>query len=88
MSNYKLYSRLSDHETVLELWSSSTKYPDSIFFFSNFQPNKWWLEPEAQIMSWIFECASKLIFPYHAYRLAKWACDMYEDEEMRGWGYE
>ena len=32
---YKLYSRISDHETVLELWEASTKHPDSIFFFSD-----------------------------------------------------
>lgn len=32
----KLYSRLSDHETVLELWEASTKHPDSIFYFSEF----------------------------------------------------
>ena len=34
---YKLYSRLSDHETVLECWGASTKHPDSVFLFSNFK---------------------------------------------------
>jgi hypothetical protein len=27
---------------------------------------------------WIYECASKLNFPYHAYELAKWGTDLYE----------
>ena len=34
---YKLYSRISDHETVLELWGASTKHPDSVFYFSDFK---------------------------------------------------
>lgn len=85
MNSYKLYSRISDHETILELWGASTKHPDSIFFFSDFQLSEWF-EPEDQIVPWLFECASKLNFPYHAYSLARWACDAYE--EMRGWKHE
>ena len=27
----KLYSRIEDRETILELWGGSTKHPDSIF---------------------------------------------------------
>lgn len=75
---YKLYSRLSDHETVLELWGASTKHPDSVFFFSDFLLCEW-IQPEDQIISWIYECASKLSFPFHAYQLAKWACDSFEE---------
>ena len=33
----KLYSRVKDHETVLELWGASTKHPDSVFYFSDFK---------------------------------------------------
>lgn len=79
---YKLYSRIDDHETVLELWGASTKHPDSMFFFSDFQLSEWF-EPESQIVPWLFECASKMNFPYHSYTLAQWACARYE--EMRGW---
>lgn len=82
MNAYKLYSRLKDHETVLELWGASTKHPDSIFYFSDFHLSEWF-RPEDQTMQWIFECASKMIFSYHAYALSKWACDAYED--TRGW---
>lgn len=85
MGEYRLYSRLSDHETILELWGGSTKHPDSIFHFSDFILSEWF-EPEEQTVPWILECASKMNFPYHAYSLAKWACDRYE--EMRGWKHD
>ena len=75
---YKLYSRLSDRETILELWGASTKHPDSVFYFSNFDLSEWF-EPEAQIISWIYECASELNLPFHSYQLAKWACDFFEE---------
>ena len=77
MSVYKLYSRISDHETVLEIWGASTKHPDSIFYFSSFQLCDWF-EPEVQIAPWLFECASKMNWPFHAYALASWACEAYE----------
>lgn len=75
---YKLYSRLSDHETILELWGASTKHPDSVFYFSNFNLSEWF-EPEDQIIPWIFHCAGELNIPYHSYELAKWACNIYEN---------
>ena len=80
MKEYKLYSRLSDHETVLECWGASTKHPDCVFLFSKFILSEWF-EPEDQTFPWLLECASKMNFPYHAYELSKWACERYE--EMR-----
>ena len=82
MSDYVLYSRIDDHETILELWGASTKHPDSVFYFSNFVLSEWY-EPEDQIFPWLLECASNLNIPYHSYSLAKWACQLYENE--RGW---
>lgn len=81
MGGYKLYSRLSDRETVLELWGGSTKHPDCVFYFSNFNLSEWF-EPEDQTLPWILECASQLNIPYHAYSLAMWGCNLYE--EMKG----
>lgn len=77
MSSYKLYSRLSDHETILELWGGSTKHPDVIYYFSNFKLSEWY-EPEDQTLPWILECASVLNIPYHSYELAKWGLKLYE----------
>lgn len=82
MPAYRLYSNLSDHETILELWGGSTKHPDSKFFFSDFAPCCF-IDPQEQIVPWIFECASKLNFPVHAYMLSQWACEIYEG--YRGW---
>lgn len=87
MNGYKLYSRINDHETILELWGGSTKHPDSIFYFSNFHLSEWF-EPEDQIIPWLFECASKLNFPCHAYSLAKWACNAYEEIEISGQAHQ
>ena len=76
---YKLYSRISDHETILELWGGSTKHPDCIFRFSDFKLSDW-ATSEAQLVPWILECASKLNLPYHSYELAKWAIKIFEEE--------
>lgn len=73
----KLYSRISDHETVLELWGASTKHPDSIFYFSDFKKCSF-INEQAQVFQWMLECASKLNFPFHAYDLAKRAIEFHE----------
>lgn len=74
---YKLYSDIKTHETFLELWGASTKHPDSKFNFKNFKTVEW-IDPQFQIIPWIFECASKMSFPPHSYELSKWACGIYE----------
>lgn len=66
----KIYSRIKDHETVLELWGASTKHPDSIFYFSEFKKCDYF-EPWIQIYQWMLECASKLIWPQHAFDLTE-----------------
>ena len=76
----KLYSRLSDHETILELWGASTRHPDSMFYFSDFKKSEW-VDENAQIFQWILECASKMNFPFHGYELAKYAMEF----GWRGW---
>lgn len=78
----KLYSRLSDHETVLELWEASTKHPDSVFYFSDFRKNEY-LPDSAQTFQWLLECASKLMWPFHAFCLADFAMELYDS---KSWG--
>lgn len=84
MKEYNLYSRLSDHETVLECWGASTKHPDCVFLFSKFILSEFF-EPEDQTFPWLLECASKMNIPYHSYKLAEWACERYR--EMQGWAH-
>lgn len=74
---YKLYTRLADKELILELWGSSTKHPDSIFFFSNFKKCSY-IDEELQIFQWILECASKLTLPIHARELTDFAIMCYD----------
>ena len=74
---YKLYSRISDKETVLELWGASTKHPDCMFFFSDFKKCEW-IDPYYQIFQWILECASKLNLPTHAFELSLYALKIYD----------
>ena len=57
---------------VLELWGSSTKHPDSIFHFEDFQKSEF-VDEEHQVFQWLLECASKLTFPFHAKQLAEYA---------------
>ena len=68
----RLYSRVDNKDTVLELWGASTKHPDSVFRFSNFKKCEF-IKEEAQIFQWLLECASKLNFPFHAMELAEFA---------------
>lgn len=73
---FKLYSLIETHDTILECWASSTKHPDCRFFFSDFEKSQYFDETD-QIVPWIFECASKMTWPQHAYKLADWGCQLY-----------
>ena len=67
-----LYSRLSDHETVFELWGASTKHPDSVFYFSDFKKSEWYDET-SQTIPWMLECASKMSFYFNSVSVAHFA---------------
>ena len=75
-NSYHLYSNLETHDTILECWGASTKHPDSVFHFSDFQLSDW-ASPQSQVVPWLFECASRLNLPFYSYLLASWACEMY-----------
>jgi len=62
--------------TVLELWGSSTKHPDSKFYFNDFHKSPF-IDDKHQIFQWLLECASKLTFPFHAKELAEFALKNY-----------
>lgn len=74
---YKLYSRIDNHDTILELWGASTKHPDSLFRFSDFTLSDWF-PSHRQLFQWILECASKLSFPIHARELVDYALVIYD----------
>ena len=73
----KLYSRVKNHETILECWGGSTKHPDSVFYFSNFRKSEGF-EDYTQIYQWLLECASKMTFPFHAKNIVELAEENYK----------
>lgn len=81
----KLYSRVKDHETVLELWASSTKHPDSVFHFSKFElPSGWEVEDKSNpifIYQWLIECASKLTWWFYTRNLVDEANELFDEYE-------
>ena len=77
-----LYSRLSDHETVFEVWSSSTKHPDVTFYFSDFEKSPF-ADESSQIFPWLLECASKMALLHSSWRIANFAMELWHGQEMR-----
>ena len=76
MKDLELYSRLSDHETVFEIWGGSTKHPDVSFNFNDFKKSPFGNE-QSQIFAWLLECASKMLFPFSCYRIADFAMELW-----------
>ena len=73
---YECYDEKNEKTLTLEVWSSSTKYPDAKFYFSDFNKSEW-VSEEHQIFQWLLECASKLTFPMHAKELCEYALQNY-----------
>ena len=76
-SGIKLYSRISDHNTILELWGASTKHPDSRFNYSSFKKVDF-ISDEVQIYQWLLECASRLTWWFYAKDLVDFANEYYD----------
>ncbi len=73
MEAYKLYSRLDGKLTILELWGSSTKHPDSTFSFENVvgKTTGIW-----SLYQWIIQNAAQLYFRFHTYCLVDFANEL------------
>ena len=71
-----------EKDLTLELWGSSTKYPDRKFYFSNFEKSPF-VDEEHQVFQWLLECASKLLFPMHAKELVEFALENYVTWEQK-----
>ena len=65
-----------NEDLTLEVWSSSTKYPDAKFYFKDFNKSEWVAE-EHQVFQWLLECASKMRFPTTAKQIADLAYEKY-----------
>ena len=82
MGKIRLYSKLATKDTILELWGGSTKHPDSKFFFSDYLKVEY-INEDVQIFQWLLECASKMSFPFHAYKIMKFAENYYETNKTK-----
>lgn len=79
MADIKIYECYKEDGTLdltLEVWASSTKYPDAKFDFSDFQKSEWVVEKH-QVFQWLLECASKMRFPSTAKQIAEIAFEKY-----------
>lgn len=63
-------------DLTLEVWSSSTKYPDAKFYFKDFKKSNW-VDEKHQVFQWLLECASKMNFPPTAKQIADLAYEKY-----------
>ena len=73
---YECYDENNKKNLTLEVWSSSTKYPDAKFYFSDFKKSLW-VNDEHQVFQWLLECASKMSFPSTAKQIADLAYEKY-----------
>lgn len=62
-----------ENDYILELWGASTKHPDSMFRFSEWENKSNMFAPKYQVMQWLLYCASQLTFPFYAKDLAEYA---------------
>lgn len=60
---------------ILELWGSSTKHPDSLFRYSDWENKSNMFSTEDQIFQWLLYCASQLTFPFFARSLVDYAIE-------------
>ena len=79
MADIRIYECFNADNTIdltLEVWASSTKYPDAKFYFSDFNKSEWVVEKH-QVFQWLLECASKMRFPSTAKQIAEIAFEKY-----------
>ena len=72
MADIRIYECFNADNTIdltLEVWASSTKYPDAKFYFSDFNKSEWVAEKH-QVFQWLLEYLQlylyiKNSFQYH-----------------------
>lgn len=73
---YACYDKFGNEDLTLEIWNDLTNYPDTKFYFSNFQATPI-IDRENQIFQWLLECASKMMFPTIAKQIVDLAYEKY-----------
>ena len=73
---YECYDENNKKDLTLEVWSSSTKHPDTKFYFSDFHKTQF-VDEKHQVFQWLLECASKMTWPMTAKEIAELALEKY-----------
>lgn len=78
MSEYRLYSDIDTKETYFESWGASTKHPDSIYRFSDYE-NKASIDEtfEFNCYQWLAYIASNCLWSFHSVNLMKWVISLF-----------
>lgn len=84
MQEFMLYSSLETKDTYLELWGGSTKHPDLMYRFSDY--DDFIKNDEAfhqqilpgYIYQWTLWVASKLTFPWSSLRMVEHFSEIYK----------
>lgn len=69
----KIVLKKTENDYILELWGASTKHPDSMFRYSEWEDKISFIENKYQVYQWLLYCASRLNFPLHAKSLVDYA---------------
>lgn len=77
MEHFRLYSNLDNKETYFETWGASTKHPDVMYRFSDYEDRNAYSSIEALVFQWIVFCASRQFFPFHTVEILDWILDIY-----------
>ena len=79
----KIIYNKSTRKYRCELWASSTKHPDTVFHYEDFEESEVCPGFRVNYFAWLMEIASKMNFPTHTYEIAKFAIDRYENADLR-----
>lgn len=72
-----LYLVRTDNDVVFESWASSTKHPDFIYHFNEWNNKSAYIDKDYQIYQWLLFIASDVLFPFHAKQIAQFANEVY-----------
>ena len=74
---YKLYCNIDTKDTILESWGASTKHPDSIYYYSDYD-NKSELDDSFEFngVQWLAYIASNCLWSFHSISLMKWVLEI------------
>lgn len=78
---FRLYKLEDDY--MLECWGGSTKHPDTIDYFSEWEDKTDLFPQELQLYQWLLWIASHKTWQFHAIKLVEFATQLLDLEEYK-----